>query len=57
MRHGKYSASTILLKRQARQARRRLQVLALAARLGFDTIDGLCNDIFARLAARSAHRG
>jgi hypothetical protein len=54
VKHGCYSLVQVLLKREAREARSRLQALALAARHGFTTIDELFADIFARLDARRA---
>jgi hypothetical protein len=49
VKHGRYSAHTVALKRQARQEQRRLQGLALLARYGFESFD----EVLAALKARA----
>lgn len=48
LKHGRYSARTIVVKRQARQDRQRLKQLALLARYGFNSVE----EFFAALEAR-----
>ena len=52
VKHGRYSARMVALKRQARQEQRRLQGLALLARYGFESFD----EVLAALKARGSAR-
>jgi hypothetical protein len=52
VKHGRYTARMVALKRQARQEQRRLQGLALLARYGFSSFD----EVLAALQARGNAR-
>ena len=52
VKHGRYTARMLALKRQARQEQRRVQMLTLLARYGFSPVDEVVATLEARLNAR-----
>ena len=52
VKHGRYTAAMVALKRQARQERRRVQGLALLARYGFESFEQVLDALQARGNAR-----